>query len=70
MLHIHPNARTTPATRAEIARATRTGHTDTDRGRLRREVRAVAVGAANPGDFVERLGVLTQDLDLVDSRRW
>lgn len=42
-------------TRAETARAARTGRPETDRGRLRREVRAVAVAATDPGDFVARL---------------
>lgn len=42
-------------TRAETTRAERTGRPETDRGRLRREVRAVAVAAADPGDFIDRL---------------
>jgi len=41
--------------RAETARAARTGRPETDRGRLRREVRAVGLAALAPDDFVERL---------------
>jgi len=53
-------------TRAETARAARTGRPETDRGRLRREVRAVAVAAAAPGDFIERL----QRAGLLVHERW
>ncbi len=54
------------ATRAESARAQRTGRAETGRARLRREVRAVAVASRDPGDFIRRL----QDAGLLVHERW